>query len=239
MPGIYRKAAISMNLNIYAVLVSFWIVFLAEMGDRTQLIAIAFATKHRAYKVILVVVVATVINFTIAVLIGTFLAHIPVIDTVVEISAAVLFLFFGVTTLFEVEENPENINPKRTSFTALTITFFLAEFGDKSEITALALSAKYSDSPLSVFTGSALGMILADCAAVLACFIILKKIPAEILRLAASAFLVLFGLFDSYQLSRNLFKFGMVPSIIIISAEALLVSIAIFYLWRLRHNAKN
>ncbi|MGA2142842.1 MAG: TMEM165/GDT1 family protein [Brevinematales bacterium] len=227
-----------MNINIYALLISFWIVFLAEMGDRTQLMAIAFATKHRAYKVILVVVIATVINFTIAVLLGAFMAHIPVLDTVVEILAAILFLVFGVTTLFEDEENPENINPKRTSFTALALTFFLAEFGDKSEITAFALSAKYSNSPLSVFTGSALGMILADCAAILACFIILKKIPAEIMRISASAFLIIFGLFDSYQLSQNLFKSGIVPSIIIISAEALLVSSAIFYLWRLRR-AKN
>src|SRR5690348_7283701 len=74
-------------------------VTLAEMGDKTQLLAMAFATKYQAYKVLIGVFIATVLNHALAVLVGTLIAQNETLNTWIQAIAALSFIFFGLWTI--------------------------------------------------------------------------------------------------------------------------------------------
>jgi putative Ca2+/H+ antiporter (TMEM165/GDT1 family) len=125
---------------------SFLFVVLAEMGDKTQLLAMAFATRFPAKTVLAGVLAATLVNHLLAVVLGSFLTDfIPM--NAVQIAASASFILFGLWTLRGDELEGEDRRYRFSPFWTVAVAFFFAEMGDKTQPHRGA-AAKYRQSPV-------------------------------------------------------------------------------------------
>ena len=129
-----------LELSLVAFTAAFLLIVLAEMGDKTQFVAMSFATKYNPYKVLFAIFLATLGNFALVIVIGQFLTTIVPIDAI-SLAASLSFIGFGLWTIRE--EKPESKNIKASRFGAIAtvaIAFFIAEFGDKTQFTTISLA---------------------------------------------------------------------------------------------------
>jgi putative Ca2+/H+ antiporter (TMEM165/GDT1 family) len=183
-----------------ALLFSFGAVVLAEMGDKTQLLAMAFAAKYSALKVMIGVFVATVINHALAVVAGNLLTRFSSAQTWVQITASVSFLFFALWTIRGDKLDGEHEKPARFgAIVTVGIAFFIAEMGDKTQLTTIALAAKFPDSPAWILMGTTLGMLVADGFGIIIGTILKKRIPERTVKLVSAGAFAVFGLIGMYQ----------------------------------------
>jgi putative Ca2+/H+ antiporter (TMEM165/GDT1 family) len=180
-----------------AFFTSFAIVFLAEMGDKTQLLAMAFATRFRWQTVMLGVLVATAANHLFAVYVGTYLTSIIPLH-VIKIAASASFILFGLWTLrgdrLKDEDKRFNFNP----FWTVTTAFFLAEMGDKTQLATVALAAGFN-TVVPVWAGTTTGMLVADGVGIIVGILLHKKIPEKLIKWFAALVFIAFGLWGLYD----------------------------------------
>lgn len=175
-----------------ALLVSTGVVALAEIGDKTQLLALVLAAKFRKpLPIILGILVATLLNHGIAGALGAWLATLlgPIgLRWVLALSFIGMAIWTLVPDKFE-EQNAAA--PRFGIFVATLVAFFLVEMGDKTQVATVALAAKYP-SLVAVVCGTTLGMMIANVPAVWLGDIAAGKLPlAWIRRVAALLFLML------------------------------------------------
>lgn len=188
-------------LDFSSLLLSTLTVVIAEMGDKTQLLAMAFAFRFKWYKVLIGVFIATVFNHALAVALGSFLGRIEATHMIVQIIASLSFILFGLWTFKGDHLGNEAKKPSRFGpIITVTIAFFIAEFGDKTQLATVALATKYPASPLSILTGTTIGMLIADTIGIVIGVILSKKIPDMIVRICSGIIFILFGLYSTFQL---------------------------------------
>ena len=176
---------------------SFLLVFLAEMGDKTQLLAMAFAARYRAGTVLAGVLAATLANHLLAAAAGNWLTGILPF-AYIQIAASVSFILFGLWTLLgdklEGEDRRFQFNP----FWTVAVAFFFAEMGDKTQLATVALAAKYL-SLIPVWMGTTAAMLAADAFGIGIGVILGKKIPERFIKWFAAVIFILFGLIGLYD----------------------------------------
>jgi putative Ca2+/H+ antiporter (TMEM165/GDT1 family) len=178
---------------VEALFVSMGVVALAELGDKTQLLAILLAARFRApLPIILGILGATAVNHTLAALLGTYIG-----DWLGENLSWILalsFLAMGIWSLLpdRLESEPR-LFEKYGAFGATLISFFLIEMGDKTQAATMALAARF-DSVIAVATGTTLGMMIADVPAVYLGEIAAKRIPLKLMRIVAAVMFLLLAL---------------------------------------------
>jgi putative Ca2+/H+ antiporter (TMEM165/GDT1 family) len=198
-----------------ALIYSTIFVVLAEMGDKTQLLGMAFVTRYKARVVLAGVLVATLLNHLLAVALGDYLTNfIPLRQ--IQLIAALSFIVFGLWTLrgdtLKGEDQKVYYNP----FWTVTIAFFIAEMGDKTQLAAIALAAKY-DSILYVWLGTTIGMIISNIIGIIIGVVLGKKIPEKIVKIVSASIFILFGYLGIWQNSSdNLRMMLMVISTLVI-----------------------
>ena len=173
------------------------LVLLAEMGDKTQLLAMAFATRFRWHIVLLGIFVAIAADHLIAVIVGHYLGSIIPIQYV-KIGTSVSFILFGLWTLRGDKLRGEKNSYKFSPFWTITVAFFIAEMGDKTQLATVALAAKYN-SILSVWLGTTTGMLLADAIGIIVGIVLGKKIPERMIKWGSALIFVGFGIFGLYE----------------------------------------
>jgi putative Ca2+/H+ antiporter (TMEM165/GDT1 family) len=177
--------------SLTALVASFAVVALAEMGDKTQLIAFSLATRYRRpWVVMLGILIATTLNHALASSFGALLAAwMPA--RVLAWVLALGFVGFGVWTL--VPDRPEAPAERRWNpLLATSVIFFLAEMGDKTQLATVALGARYA-APVAVTAGTTLGMLAADGLAVFAGARLAARLPMTLVRRIAAALFFVFG----------------------------------------------
>jgi len=180
-----------------AFLTALAFVVLAEMGDKTQLLAMAFACKFRWQTVMWGVLAATVLNHLFAVLVGSYLtAFIPL--SYIQIGAAISFIAFGIWTIRGDELGDEAEKDKFSPFWTVAIAFFIAEMGDKTQLATIALAAKFQ-TVVPVWLGTTAGMMVADGIGILFGIVLGKKIPERTMKWFAAVLFIVFGLFGLYE----------------------------------------
>lgn len=181
-----------------AFITSFLFVVLAEMADKTQLLAMAFATKYKAHKVLIAVFLATILNHALAVVLGRFLTKVIPID-VISFIAALSFVIFGLWTIHgDKLEGQERRETRFGPIITVGIAFFLAEMGDKTQLATISLAVKYQ-SIFSVLLATTLGMVVADSFGIIFAVVMAKHIPKEIIKWISAVIFILFGLVGVYQ----------------------------------------
>ncbi|MFN3423604.1 MAG: TMEM165/GDT1 family protein [Novosphingobium meiothermophilum] len=170
------------------------IVALAEIGDKTQLLAIVLAARFkRPVPIVLGILAATLANHFLAALLGATAA--AFLDGKwFRLAIAVGFVAMGLWTLvpdkLDDEEAPQTSG--RGAFLATLVAFFLVEMGDKTQIATIALGARFNDA-LAVTAGTTLGMMLANVPAVVFGNALIRRVPLDVVRMVAAALLVATG----------------------------------------------
>jgi len=180
-----------------AYLASLAFVVLAEMGDKTQLLAMAFASRYRWQTVMWGVFVATLVNHLFAVVVGSYLtAFVPM--GYIQTAAAASFILFGLWTLrgdkLEGEDNRFNYGP----FWTVAVAFFIAEMGDKTQLATVALAAQYN-SIVPVWLGTTTGMLVADAIGIIVGTVLGKKIPERFIKWFAAFVFIAFGIIGLWE----------------------------------------
>ncbi|HEY1058892.1 MAG TPA: TMEM165/GDT1 family protein [Limnobacter sp.] len=178
-----------------ALLVSTGVVALAEIGDKTQLLAFLLATKFKKpWPIVLGILAATLINHGLAGAVGAWVTANVGAD-ILRWVLGVSFLGMAVWTLVpdKIEDEETQLASKLGVFGATFITFFLAEMGDKTQIATVAMAAHYSD-VFMVVAGTTLGMLIADVPAVFAGDKLASKIPMKLVHGIAAALFAALGL---------------------------------------------
>ena len=183
-----------------SLLISTGVVALAEIGDKTQLLAFLLAARFKKpLPIILGILVATIFNHALAGALGAW------ITTVIspELLRWILggsFIAMAIWTLIpdEIEEEETQIAKQFGVFGATLITFFLAEMGDKTQVATVAMAAHFSNA-LFVVTGTTLGMLIADIPAVFIGNKFASKIPMRLVHSVAAAIFAILGLLTLFK----------------------------------------
>ncbi|NDC59737.1 MAG: TMEM165/GDT1 family protein [Alphaproteobacteria bacterium] len=176
-----------------ALLTSAGVVALAEIGDKTQLLAILLAARfRRPLPIIAGIFVATLVNHAGAALVGKLTAS--VLDgPVLTLALGLGFLAMAAWALIPDKDEGVPEGPASAgAFLATTIAFFLVEMGDKTQIATVALAARFQ-SVFAVAAGTTIGMMAANVPAVLLGDVILRRAPLKLIRAAAAAVFALLG----------------------------------------------
>jgi putative Ca2+/H+ antiporter (TMEM165/GDT1 family) len=175
-------------------IVSTGVVALAEIGDKTQLLAFILAARFKKpLPIIMGILLATIVNHGLAGALGAWITAMmrpEILRWVLGLS----FIGMAIWTLIpdEIEEDETKIARRFGVFGATLITFFLAEMGDKTQIATVAMAAHYAD-PIFVVIGTTLGMLIADVPAVFVGDKLATKIPMKLVHSIAAAIFAILG----------------------------------------------
>ena len=178
-----------------SLLVSTGVVALAEIGDKTQLLAFILAARFKKpVPIILGILAATVVNHGLAGALGAWITAV-VSPEIMRWALGLSFIGMAVWTMIpdKIEDEETQIAQRFGVFGATLITFFLAEMGDKTQIATVALAAHYA-APLMVVIGTPLGMLIADVPAVFVGDKLASKIPMKLVHTIAAAIFALLGI---------------------------------------------
>jgi len=184
-----------------AILISLAVVFVAELGDKSQLITMTYALRHRWWVVLSGVAIAAMLVHGLSVAIGHFLG-LTLPERPIAFAGAIAFLLFAVWTWREGRSGGDDdevrvVEPRFVVF-AIVSSFVLAELGDKTMLATVTLASDHNW--LGVWIGATVGMVLADGVAIAAGVLLHKRLPEGFLHSLASVLFLVFGLwllFDS------------------------------------------
>lgn len=172
---------------------AFGLIFIAEMGDKTQILAMAFATRYKVKSVLMGIFLGALLNHGLAVLLGSYLCRFIPVETL-QMIAGFAFVGFALWTL-KIEEDDEEEKKKSMSFgPVLTVAtaFFIGELGDKTQLTAITLSAD-AGYPLLILMGSVSAMIVTGGLGIFVGRKLGNKIPEFAIKLLAASIFMIFG----------------------------------------------
>ena len=178
-----------------ALLVSAGVVALAEIGDKTQLLAFILAARFKKpLPIIAGILAATLVNHGLACALGAWITSVlspGILRWVLGLS----FIGMAVWTMIpdKIEEEETRVVKRVGVFTATVVTFFLAEMGDKTQIATVAMAAHFQQ-PLMVVAGTTIGMLIADVPAVFIGDRLAAKIPMKLVHSIAAAIFAVLGI---------------------------------------------
>ena len=194
-------------------------VVLAEMGDKTQLLAMAFATRFRWQTVLWAVLVATLLNHLLAVALGNVITQFLPLDWI-KLVAAASFIVFALWTIRGDTLDGEDQRQGRSPFWTVAIAFFIAEMGDKTQLMTIALAADEAvkiggagwlvkcQQIIPVWMGTTTGMMIADAFGIVVGIVLHKHIPEKVVKWVAALCFAGFGLIGLHDALDHLLKAG-------------------------------
>ncbi len=169
------------------------LIFVAEMGDKTQILAMAFATKYKVRDVLLGILIGSFLNHGLAVLLGSLLSSVIPVETI-QVVAGISFIGFALWTLRAEEDDDEEM--KKTNylpFITVALAFFIGELGDKTQLTAIVLSADASY-PFLILLGTVTGMVITGGLGIYVGSKLGKSVPEFTIKIVSSAVFMTFGI---------------------------------------------
>ncbi|MGH8823818.1 MAG: TMEM165/GDT1 family protein [Jiangellaceae bacterium] len=176
-----------------AFLISFGVVFVAELGDKSQLMALTFATRFRPLLVMVGIGIATALINAISVAVGYGLG-LALPTRWISLAAGLVFIGFAIWTLLDDDEDGEDVPVRAGHSVIFTVgsAFLLAELGDKTMLATITLASQ--NGWAGTWLGATLGMIAAAVIAIVVGRQLGKRLPERVVRLAAAALFGVFGI---------------------------------------------
>ena len=187
---------------IYPFFIAFILVFISELGDKTQLIALSFSSKLKFYVIILGVALGSFFSHGIAILFGSFLGNIdnPIFQNTLKIITYISFIIFGIITIKQRNSN-DSFSSNTNSRMRKNISYILfiassiavGELGDKTFLASIGLGIQYPCFKTMLICGAILGMIVSDSIAIVFGKLLSKKISDNIISLFSGLLFLIFG----------------------------------------------
>ena len=219
-----------MDSQIAAYLISAGAVTLAEMADKTQLLTMAFSAKYKVSKVIIGVLSAIVLNQGLAVALGSIIGHNQGMNIWIQIVASASFIFFGLWGIRG--EKTENINIRNSKYgvvLTVLVAFFIAELGDKTQLSTIAFAIKYPDCYIAVFLGSFTGMAIANALGVVVGVLLCRNIPEDKIKVISAIAFIIFGFIGLYQVLDDMLHLDIKTIVGILSVIAVITVLFLIY----------
>jgi putative Ca2+/H+ antiporter (TMEM165/GDT1 family) len=178
-----------------ALLISFGIIFVAELGDKSQLMALAFASRYRALPILVGITAATAVVHLFSVLLGA-VVGVALPTKTISIVAGLAFFAFAAWTLrgdsLAEDEAAKANRSTKSAILAVAVAFFLAELGDKTMLATVALATKQG--LFATWLGSTLGMVAADGLAIVVGQQLGARLPERAVKIGAAVCFTIFGI---------------------------------------------
>jgi putative Ca2+/H+ antiporter (TMEM165/GDT1 family) len=180
---------------MHAFLLSFGVIFVAELGDKSQLMALAFAARFRALPILIGISIATAVVHAVSVIVGAVVGSALPTRTI-NIVAGVAFFAFAAWTIrgdtLDEDEAGRAERSTRSAVIAASAAFFLAELGDKTMLATITLATR--EGLLGTWLGSTAGMVAADALAIVVGQQLGSRLPDRAIKIGAAAAFVVFGI---------------------------------------------
>lgn len=190
---------------IYPLLISFILVFVSELGDKTQLLVLSFSSKTKPITIILGVALGSLFSHGIAILFGSSIGLLEnnFIHLILEIITYISFFIFGIISFFSKKE--ENEDDKKTNFIKklakfgfgyifiIAFSIAIGELGDKTFLASIGLGLSYPYSKLFLILGAILGMVVSDSIAILFGKVLNKYISENTMQKLSGILFLIFG----------------------------------------------
>lgn len=192
--------------NIYPMLIAFFMIFVSELGDKTQILVMSFSGKQKIVTILLGVALGTFFSHGLAILFGSYIGAInnENVKVILDFATNIIFIIFGLIFLFnkEKEESDENktgllsklSNIKLNYILIIAISIAVGELGDKTFLAAIGLGIQYAKYKIPLVIGAIMGMVTSDLLAIILGKIISKKIPEELMKKISGILFIIFGI---------------------------------------------
>jgi putative Ca2+/H+ antiporter (TMEM165/GDT1 family) len=175
--------------------ISFGIIFVAELGDKSQLMALTFAARYRAITILIAITLATALVHLVSVLVGAAVG-VALPTDLISIVAGLAFFGFAAWTLRGDELGDDDVEraakSNRSVLWTVGLAFFLAELGDKTMLATVTLAT--DNGLVGTWIGSTLGMVAADALAIVVGQQLGARLPERAVKIGAAVTFVVFGL---------------------------------------------
>jgi len=179
---------------VYAFLLSFGVIFIAELGDKSQLMAMTLASRYKPWPILAGITVATSATHAASVLIGSVAGESLSTDWITLI-AGIAFTVFAAWTLrgdkLTSDDEAAVGRARRSAFITAMTVFFIAELGDKTMLATITLASR--EGIFGTWLGSTIGMVAADALAIGVGVLLGRNLPERVIRFGASALFMIFG----------------------------------------------
>lgn len=200
----------------YPVFISFILVFLSELGDKTQLLVLSFSTKTRSRFILLGVALGSFLSHGIAILFGSSIGSLEnnMVHDILQFITYVSFIFFGIATLVPKKEPVPKANngvlhkiAKIKMHYVFLVAFSIAigELGDKTFLASIGLGIQYPWAKLHLIIGAILGMLASDVLAIIIGKYVSKKISEKTVNTLSGIIFLLFGILGFISFFQNIF----------------------------------
>jgi putative Ca2+/H+ antiporter (TMEM165/GDT1 family) len=179
---------------VEAFWISLFVIFVAELGDKSQLMAMTFATRFKPWPVLAGITLATSVVHLVSVAVGGLIGD-ALPTTTISVAAGVAFLVFAAWTLrgdeLSAADSRRASRTTRNALVAVTVAFFLSELGDKTMLSTVTLATQHGW--FGTWIGSTVGMVAADALAILAGRLLGRHLPEKWIKYGAAAAFAVFG----------------------------------------------
>lgn len=188
---------------VYPFIIAFLLIFISELGDKTQLLVLSFSTKLKAKNILLGVALGSLLSHGIAIMFGSFLGNIEnmTFQYLLKIVTYLSFIVFGIITLIKSsnaeetsnEKNKNNLKSNLSYIFFIAFTIAVGELGDKTFLASIGLGIEYSIYKASLICGAIAGMVMSDLIAIIFGKALANKIPESIMQKLSGILFLIFG----------------------------------------------
>lgn len=197
---------------LYTFIISFIFIFFSELGDKTQILVLSLSGKHKAFNILLGVVLGTLLSHGLAITFGSQLSNIGDIYfiTILKFITYITFLAFGFLGFWKLKKNiSDSLSTKEDSKSTI-ISFLnsltkncilivassiaIGELGDKTFLASLGLGIQYPAYRISLILGSICGMVMSDSIAIFFGKLIGKKVSSNTIDIISNTIFIIFGI---------------------------------------------
>lgn len=173
------------------LLKSMFLIFIAELGDKTQILAMSFATKFKVRQVLIGIMIGSFLNHGLAVLLGSTLTTIIPIDDL-QVIAGFMFVAFALWSLKLDDDEEEESKFKYGPIITVSLAFFIGELGDKTQLTAIVLSTE-NTYPFLVLAGTVSGMVISGAMGIVLGRMLGSRLPELAIKFLSAIIFYIFG----------------------------------------------
>ena len=191
-------------IPFYPFLIAFILVFISELGDKTQLLVLSFSAKLKIKTILLGIALGSLLSHGIAILFGGFLGNIEnlTFQYALKIVTYLSFIVFGIITLVNSKNDSETSadNRKRNLKSSFSYILFIAltiaigELGDKTFLASIGLGIEYSAYKIILICGAVMGMVISDFIAIIFGKMLAGKIPESLMQKLSGILFLIFGI---------------------------------------------